>query len=57
MFEYEELTIIGITLTLEQQNHKEGSDRWWKIERILEKIREEQGGKERILLKAVKDDE
>ena len=57
MFEDDELTIIGITLTLEQENHEIGSDRWWRIERILEKIRKEQGGKERSHLKIVKDDE
>lgn len=56
MFDYDDLTIIGITLALEQQNYVAGSDHWWRIERILEKIRQEQGGKERPLLRIIKDE-
>ncbi len=49
MFDYNDLTIIGITLALEQQNYEKDSKQWLRIEGILEKIRIEQGGHDRRL--------
>ena len=49
MFDYNELTIIGITLVLAQQNYDKSSREWLRIETILEKIKEEQCGDDRRL--------
>ena len=35
-FDYNELTIIGISLVLAQQNYKKNSSEWKRIEGILE---------------------
>lgn len=48
-FDYNELTIIGITLALAQQNYKKKSPEWKRIEGILKKIKEEQCGNDRRL--------
>ena len=49
MFDYNELTIIGITLVLAQGNYKKSSPEWRRIENILKKIKEEQCGDDRRL--------
>ncbi len=49
MFDYNDLTIIGITLALAQQNYDRGTSEWLRIESILDKIKKEQCGTERRL--------
>ena len=49
MFDYNELTIIGITLVLAQGNYDKNSSEWKRIENILKKIKEEQCGDDRRL--------
>lgn len=49
MFDYNELTIIGIALVLAQGNYEKDSNEWRRIEGILQKIKEEQCGEDRRL--------
>ena len=42
---------------MEQQNQDEGSDRWWRYERMIRRIEDAVGATKRPLLKAVKTDE
>lgn len=49
MFDYNELTIVGISLVLAQQNYEKSSSEWKRIESILVKIKEEQCGTDRTL--------
>ena len=49
MFDYNELTIIGITLVLAQQHYEKGTSEWTRIEGLLKKIKEEQCDSSRIL--------
>lgn len=48
-FDYNELTIIGISLVLAQQNYQKNTSEWKRIESILEKIKEDQCGSDRRL--------
>ena len=49
MFDYNELTIMGIALVLAQQHYEKDSAEWRRIEVIVQKIREEQCGENRRL--------
>ncbi len=41
-FDYNELTIIGITLALAQRHYDKNSSEWRKLEHLLEKIKKDQ---------------
>ena len=49
MINYNDLTIIGIALGLAQQNYKKDTPEWRRIKGILDKIKEEQCGNDRML--------
>jgi hypothetical protein len=49
VFDYNDLTIIQITLVLAQQNYKKKSPEWRRIESILKKLKENQCGSDRRL--------
>jgi hypothetical protein len=57
MFSNNELAVIWFALLMEQQNQDEGSDRWWKYERMIRRIEDALGATKRPLLKVVKTDE
>ena len=58
MFTDSELLIIWFALLMEQQNQDEGTERWWKYERMVRRIEDKVGATKRPLLKLVgKDDE
>lgn len=53
MFSENELAIIWFALLMDQQNQEEGTDRWWRYERMIRRIEDELGATKRPLLKAV----
>ena len=57
MFSDKELLVIWFALLMEQVSQDEGTDRWWKYERMIRKIEDEVGATKRPLLKIVKTDE
>ena len=57
MFTDNELTIIWFALLMDQVEQEEGTDRWWKYERMIRRIEEKLGASPRPLLKVVKTDE
>lgn len=57
MFTDNELTIIWFALLMDQVEQEEGTDRWWKYERMIRRIEEKLGATPRPLLKVVKTDE
>jgi hypothetical protein len=57
MFSDNELIIIWFALLMEQVSQEEGSDRWWKYERMIRRIEDKLGATKRPLLRAVKTDE
>jgi hypothetical protein len=57
MFSNDELGMIWFALLMEQQEQKEGSDRWWRYERLIARIEKKVGCKKRPLLRIVKTDE
>jgi hypothetical protein len=56
MFSDNELAIIWFALLMDQQHQDEGTDKWWKYERMIRRIEESLGMKKRPLLKVVKTD-
>ena len=57
MFTDSELTIIWFALLMDQVKQEEGTDRWWKYERMIRRIEEKLGASPRPLLKVVNTDE
>jgi len=57
MFSDNELAVIWFALLMDQQNQDEGSDRWWRYERMIRRIEDALGATKRPLLKVVKTDE
>jgi len=57
MFTDNELTIIWFALLMDQVEQEEGTDRWWKYERMIRRIEEKLGASPRPHLKVVKVDE
>jgi hypothetical protein len=47
MFSNSELLIIWFALIREQYDHEEGSDKWWRYERMIRKIEEKVGATKR----------
>ena len=54
MFDDNELFIIWFALLMEQAQQEEGTDRWWKYERMILKIEDKLGATKRTHLKVVK---
>jgi len=57
MFTDNELFVIWFALLMEQVNQEEGTDRWWKYERMIRRIEEKLGASNRPMLTVVKTDE
>lgn len=57
MFTDNELFVIWFALLMEQVNQEEGTDRWWKYERMIRRIEEKLGASSRPMLTVVKTDE
>ena len=57
MFTDNELFVIWFALLMEQANQEEGTDRWWKYERMIRRIEEKLGASSRPMLTVVKTDE
>ena len=57
MFSDSELALMWFALLMEQQEQEEGSDRWWRHERLIRRIEDTLGASKRPLLKVVKTDE
>ena len=57
MFNDDELSWIWFALLMEQVSQDEGSERWWRYERLIRRIEETLGASKRPLLKVVKTDE
>lgn len=57
MFSDNELTIIWFALLMEQGKQKDGTDRWWRYERMIVRIEKKHGAAKRTYLNVVKTDE
>lgn len=57
MFSDNELFVIWFALLMEQAQQEEGTDRWWKYERMIRRIEEKLGATDRPKLTVVKTDE
>ena len=57
MFTDNELFVIWFALLMEQVNQEEGTDRWWKYERMIVKIEDKLGATKRTHLTVVKTEE
>lgn len=53
-FSDNELAIIWFALLMEQQSQEDGSERWWRYERMIVRIEEKLGATKRSHLKIVK---
>ena len=56
-FNDNELTIIWFALLMDQVKPEDGTDRWWRYERLIVRIEKELGASKRTYLKVVKTDE
>lgn len=57
MFSDKELLVIWFALRMQQSEQEEGTHRWWKYERMIQKIEDTVGATKRPLLRIVKTDE
>ena len=53
-FSNDELAMIWFALLMEQQQQEDGTDRWWRYERLIVRIEKKLGASKRTYLKVVK---
>lgn len=53
-FNDNELTIIWFALLMDQVKQEDGTDRWWRYERLIVRIEKKLGASKRTYLKVVK---